>query len=53
MLGLKRCIRGSEYVLLFIFEEPRLDSQHPYSGSKPTVTPVPGDLTPFSNLYRD
>jgi hypothetical protein len=27
------------------------DSQHPYSGSQPSVTPVPGDLMSSSGLF--
>jgi hypothetical protein len=27
-------------------------SQHPYAGSQPSVTPFPGDVMPFSDLWR-
>lgn len=32
---------------------PRLDSHHPHDGWQPPVTPVPGDLVPSSDLYRE
>ena len=30
---------------------PRFHSQHPHNGSQPSVTPVPGNLTPSSDLF--
>lgn len=31
---------------------PELDSQHPYSSSQTSLTPVPGDLMPSSGFHR-
>ena len=33
-------------------EDPRFSSQYPHGGSQPSVTLVPGDLTPSSGLHR-
>lgn len=31
---------------------PGFDSQHPHSGPRPSLTPVPGHMTSFPGLHR-